>query len=119
VEEEYFTVNSDFVAQDSNQITCLDGDKVCAFQLVEVEGLKGRESRGIPRCNSLLSSGSDGVNYYQVRLVRKVNGDWWVIQNMLGAQGEVPAKQLTFYTPTQHDNAGSLTLNIPSVAQFY
>ena len=33
----------------------------------------------------------------QVKLIRKVSDHWWVIKTNLGAQGEVPAKQLEFY----------------------
>ncbi|KAL5266208.1 hypothetical protein ACHWQZ_G003577 [Mnemiopsis leidyi] len=58
-EDEYFVLNSDFVAQSPNQITCLQDDKV--------------------------------------KLIKKVNDSWWLIQTTLGAKGQVPAKQLDFY----------------------
>ena len=34
---------------------------------------------------------------FQVQLIKKVNDDWWLIRTTLGAQGQVPAKQLDFY----------------------
>ncbi|XP_063685337.1 uncharacterized protein LOC134819345 [Bolinopsis microptera] len=33
----------------------------------------------------------------KVQLIKKVNDDWWLIRTTLGAQGQVPAKQLDFY----------------------
>ena len=37
------------------------------------------------------------LTLWQVKLIRKVSDHWWVIKTNLGAQGEVPAKQLDFY----------------------